>query len=370
MKHLWLYIAILLFFLWPLSEFIWQNKEVYLKKYNDKEYAYLYQHSQFAENHDNRKFIMEDWDVYTYAGWHYVKGENPAEIDFPVPPLGKIFIGLSIKLFGNQNIGQLFWGIGVLFIIYLLSQEILKNRLCSLVAAGLVSIEPLFREQLTHSMLDIIQLFGILGVLFLAVKPAKSFWRILGIGLFIGLVVSVKVWFTSALLLIVFSFYELKQKKDIKAIVLIGLFGFIVYLISYWKYFFNGRHLFDFAKLQFEILKWYRDYHPNYPKFEIWRLIFTGSWRTWWGSEPFIKVSQWWQGWPIAVSGTILSTIIWLKKKKKNKGLKLLILWTVLYLAFNSTHIIFPRYLLLVLPTMWIITLYGIKEAINHVNRH
>src|SRR3990167_1849764 len=99
-----------------LFSVILQNKKLYTEKFDPKLYEKKYYQSQWVV--PNSKNIISDEDLFTYAGYKYIKGLNPILINPETPHLGKYLIGLSIVLFNNQRVMSLFIALFSLVFIY------------------------------------------------------------------------------------------------------------------------------------------------------------------------------------------------------------------------------------------------------------
>ena len=129
--------------------------QTFTQKFDFQKLDHLYKKSQFAKDTSDRQLIIQDHDLYAYAGWTYLATGNLETVNIEHPPLGKYLVGLSILLFGNQNIGQLFWGFLFLLLFYQLTLKITKNVFLSLLIVFLFSLEKIFQDQLTHSLLNL-----------------------------------------------------------------------------------------------------------------------------------------------------------------------------------------------------------------------
>ena len=98
---------------------------------------------------------MGDPELYAYAGWRQVQGDDPTVINPEMPPLGKYLLGFSILVFGNQKIQALFFGLGLLGMVFLLGKEVLKDKTWALVPVFFLVRDRIFLEDLIASMLDL-----------------------------------------------------------------------------------------------------------------------------------------------------------------------------------------------------------------------
>lgn len=357
-----LYQFLLLTILFLLTSFVYKNVKVYQTKFNSSNFAYLYAHSQFASDPKERKFIIRDHDLYAYAGWYYLKTGELDTINIEHPPLGKYLIGLSIFIFNNQNIGQIFWGILFLVLLFYLNKAIIKNNVLALLPVFLFCQEKIFKEQLTYSLLDL-SLGVFLLIFFLAVKNQSKKKKILLLvqGISLGAVASIKYPTIALIALATLTvYYFLKKEKEIiKKLVLITSIAAVIFLLSYLPFFLKNPNFISFYNLQVKALKIHLSHVPEYPKGQVFNVLFFNRWLSWWGEKNYIKTEFWNLFWPILTVNFFLTFF----KFKKNL---LINLWTLFYLLFLSSRLFFPRYLFLLIPFFYIQLGYKISILYKH----
>jgi len=79
-----------------------------------------YSRSQYVRGEAARNKI-DDATLYTYAGYTYIKGEDPTNINFEHPPLAKYWIGFSYLLTGNPALLNLVLFAAALVMVYYLA---------------------------------------------------------------------------------------------------------------------------------------------------------------------------------------------------------------------------------------------------------
>lgn len=142
------------------------------------------------------KLIAEN-DPRAYEWWHPAPEPDTA-IDWLHPPLAKYTQALFINLFGYTTLGWRFssalFGVGVIYLVYLLAEEIFAQRSLSLLAAFLASLDGLLLVQSRIAMNDIHVTFFILLTLILYWRwlkfkdpDSKQWWRLLLVGFAAGL---------------------------------------------------------------------------------------------------------------------------------------------------------------------------------------
>jgi 4-amino-4-deoxy-L-arabinose transferase-like glycosyltransferase len=306
---------------------------------------------------------MSDEDLRTFAALEYVRGKDPSIVNFEDPPLSKYLFGLSYLLFGNVLIVQFAASGLALYLTYLLARRVSISSSLTLLPSLVLAFDPLFIERSTSVNLDIIQLVFVLIALLLLTYKGYDRKRLLLLGAAVGAAMASKVVITGLLLLlfvvVVFSIKRVPRLKTSLFLVVGGSFS--IYLLSY-TVFFVYHSLGDFVSLHIKIFRLYRSYLPDYPWFEIWRILLLGKWRTWFATPAIQPVSEFWIAWPMSA---VLAFLLLLKKEFRRLPLKpeqILLPWCLVYLAFQSTHVVFPRYLLLVLPLLYILGTFSLSK--------
>lgn len=326
---------------------------------------FAYEDSQYANKHP--KGWISDEPVNTYAGAAYVKGVSPILIAADTPPLGRYLIGLSSLVFNNENIITLISGIGALIFMYLVGTQIYNSRLMALIPPALLSIEPLFKNQFVYTpLLDIMQLMFLLSFFYffnIGLCRKKHYLRFFIICNFlIGCFISTKFFMSGITLIaaaIVVLLYNFDKKKIAFYILTLPI-AVIVLLGSYSRVLFDNPNIIKFVGIQ----KWVYMYHKSqliYP-FSVWPLIFFNKWYVWWGNKRVISEEQWMITWPIITTASLFTSFYYfLRKTPKKKEIEILFVWVIFYLMFSSIGQITARYLVILLPVMYLITIFGFK---------
>lgn len=366
-------IAIILFFLIFLNvgSAMWGNKEQYFSSDFWKRYPQLhksYVDSQYA----NKKATewIRDEVVNAYAGGAYIKGVSPVLIAADTPPLGRYLIGLSALIFNNENIVTFVFAVLSLVGLYILGTQIFSSKIIALIPVALFSFEPIFKNQLIYTpLLDIIQLAFLLFSFYFFNKgmvSKKRTWLLFtAANIFLGLFISTK-FFITGITIIAAWYLILLLKKDKKRLIQLTSFlpfSVIVLLLNYVRVFAYGYSFQEFLGIQ----KWVFLYHKSQLilPFTIWPLILVNKWYVWWGNKPVISDSQWLFTWPIITILSFITIIIYLKNKIPRKSeIEVLMIWIVLYFLFFSFGQISSRYFVILIPILYIVSIYGIKGLI------
>jgi hypothetical protein len=311
---------------------------------------------------------IPDEVAFSYAGGKLIQGVSPVLVVPDAPPLGKYIIGLSAILFNNDSIFILLSGILSLVILYFLSSQIFSNKAIALMPSLFLSFEPIFKNQLIFTpLMDIFQVVFMLAAFWFFNKGfsgKKSFLFFLIANLFLGFFIATKFFITGFIIIaawfLVLLFAKAKQKIIALAIALpVSLF---VLLLSYIKVFWFGYTINRFLGIQ----KWVFLYHKSFLilPFSVWPLIMFNKWYVWFGNKPVIADGQWLFTWPILTVVSILTIVLYvLGKIPKNKNIEALMAWFVVYMIFLSMGQVFSRYFVILIPILYIISIYGVIEV-------
>ena len=200
----------------------------------------------------NMNWFISDSDIYAYAGWRYVNGATPYDFNFEHPPLAKYIIGLSELAFGNQNVMSVIFGVLSLLIVYELAKKVMPDPIFSVVPVYMLSLERLYIELSSTSMLDIYLVFFLL-LSVLLITTGKSNFRTLLASATLGLATACKVIAALAFLPFV-ALLVTDRKKSLKSILVYVLVALLAYCGTYALFFFSGHGLADFVELQLRMV--------------------------------------------------------------------------------------------------------------------
>ncbi len=338
---------------------IYNQREIFLRKYDHKYLSEIYSNSQYIVGAGSTG--IGDDGLYTFAGYYYLSGGDPTQVNFEHPPLGKYLIGISIFLFNNENVIYIFYTLLLFIGIFLLANAILKNYNLALLAVLLVSITRFFQiqylpvntQQYSITMLDLpLTLFFIFSLVFF-LKGAASVKFYYISSLFLGFAFTTKffpalILFLPALFLYVFY----KDKKNIRAWLISLLFIPGIYLLSYINYF-RYNSFFDFINFQKYLISWRLGNPVVYGN--IFRSIFLGKYINWWDGQTVVD-NEW--DWSLALFTFFGLMGVWIAWKKKQMLLEfsgLICIIFLIYLAINSVGV--TRYLLPIFPLLVILSI-------------
>lgn len=348
-------ITILLFVLFIIQFLfhIFQYKDNYFQKFDPTYWRDRYLKSQWVV--PNSKNSIGDDGLYAHAGWEYIQGSDPSLLNAEIPPLGKYLIGLSEVIFQNQNIFALLSGIVVLICFYLLNKIIFKDKFISLIPVFLLSADPLFYSQLKAPYLDNLYL-GFLILTFYFILREKFLSATVFLGLMISVKATLPTFFLVTITVIIYLFYK-KDKNLIPKFIYCLPVSILILLLTYARYFLLGHNFRDFLALQKWILNFYQTGAQGSSN-AVWQILLTGNWSTWWGTTE--KVGEWSILWPIALVASLFYAYRVFPRRRQFKS-TLFAFWLAVYLIFLSIIPVWPRYLLLILPflyslTIWVLT--------------
>jgi predicted membrane-bound dolichyl-phosphate-mannose-protein mannosyltransferase len=336
---------------------IYSYRGEYSSRYDPDYWQDRYLRSQWVVS--NSQESIGDDGLYAYAGWEYIHGRDPTTLNAEMPPLGKYFVGLSILIFGNQNLFALLSGLLVLWAFFRLNLIIFKNKFMALLPVVLFSFEPLFWQQLRAPYLDLLYLLFLLLTFIFFLRQ-----RFFLAALFLGLMAATKASASTFPLLGLTTVLYLVFRKNwflLKQWLFLLPISLASFALSYFRYFSLGHSLRQFLGVQKWILAFYQT-GAKAPLGSVWPMLATGKWSTWW-SEP-IRVTEWQLTWPLLLIVSLVFLISNLVKKKFDH-FWLLTLWIFGYLLFLSFVPVWPRYLLVVLPFMYNLAVWQLAGARN-----
>src|SRR3989344_1052163 len=349
---------------------VYLNRSIFLQKFNPAKYEEKFLESQWRV--PESKNVISDEDLYSYAAYKYIHGENPILINSETPHLGKYLIGLSILIFNNQRIFSIIIALLTLGVIYKLILMQTKSSLLSSLGVLLTALNTTFIDQIIHSpQLDIYQLFFFLLMAYFLIQyiTHKNNHSLLLSAFFYGCTLSTKFFFQSYLLITLFMiiFFAKQYGKKfcwIKPFIIFNAIALVIYTLSHFSYFLHGGDIRGFLGMQKWIILLYKSTSINLLKVAggYLGLIFLNSYRFWSEGYPLVSYQYWSLFWPITfVLGMILAIVNFVSKNKHIVSL-FFSSWVIIYAFFLLIVPIYPRYLLLLfVPQIILIVLYGKK---------
>lgn len=317
---------------------IFANRAVLTSRFDPEYWKDRYEHSQWKLPVSSR--TIGDDGLFLYEGYRLIKGDNPADYNAEVPPLGKYLIGTSIVLFGNGHWFGFAATLGSLLMFFLLAKKLLKTTLGAFGVTAIFALDPLFISQWPLTMLDSLQLFFLLTTLYLLLKKTSN--PIL-LGVSFGLFSVSKTPLYSPLLGLIIILILRKPKQ----ILLFLGSAAVAYMLPYLRT--------DFISLQKWMIGFFRNslLAPNTGSAITSLLLgrtqnlFTRTWEA---------ASIWSPVWPMITLvgiGTLL-------QNKQHRQCMPIAITTILLLIILSIIPFWTRYLLLVLPFLYLLACHTV----------
>lgn len=360
-------LAILLFHIFQI---IYSQRALFTQNYDVEYWKDRFEHSQWVLPLSKR--IIGDDGLYTHIGYSLINGGSIMGFTSEVPPLGKYFIGLSIKIFRNPVYYSIFFSLGSLMLFYAIGIRILKDKVNPLFAVCLLSLDPLFFSQFWQSMLDACQLFflliNVLFVIILVDCKEKNNKNTLALailcGTSLGFFAQVKYPILLPLILVIESIFFISKRTKREYFLYIISIGLAI-LISNIKFFLDGSSIVDFLKFQKYALSFYLESQLTVHKEAIWQVLFLGKFPSISMSRGLTYVNEWWIMWPIIIAIGLPASIAFIFRKNVPfvwKGFGLFIFGGLFILTIIPSY---PRYLLIILPFLYLVTIKFAKSYLN-----
>jgi len=343
---------------WSIGSVVFDPKQHFFTPYYTEtvyqQLERLYNQSQYRLKHP-LSFIPDEI-VFRYAAGAYLRGVDPILVNSEHTPLGKYLIGLSYLLFQNDGVVIVLFLLLSLLALWLLGWRVLGDWVTALIPVALFSTEELLRNQLRVTpLLDIMQLPFVLFALVLFLHEYRR-GRFLWTSISLGMVAATKSVVPALLLVLTFGVFLLIRNEWKKGVTLVPwlFISLGIFMLSYTRTFLNGYSFLDFLGFQ----KWILLYQQSkliYP-FSFWRLMFFNQWQTWWGDMGVVPAVDWNILWPMLVTVPFLLITLGVNKKNRlNDTAVLLLLWVFVYEAFLSLGVVVTRFLLPLLPVLYIL---------------
>ncbi|MCX7955587.1 MAG: hypothetical protein N2593_00535 [Patescibacteria group bacterium] len=338
----------------------------YTEKFDPKKYELKYNNSQYVI--PKSKNPISDAELYAYAGYRYIKGQNPLYLNAEHLTLGKYLIGFSILIFNNQNVINLIFVFLIFILFFKIIYLITKSFFLSSLGIFILSFDSFIYDMIINPpLLDIYQLFFLLAIFYFLLKwktNQKNKYVIL-IGICLGLFASVKFYLVSIVLLgtLIINFFILK-KYFLKNILIIIFFSLLAFNLTYIQSFLLKTNLNEFIKSQKWIFNFWRfnDLNNIQAKGNFLKLIIFNQWKIWWSDKKYINYQYWNLAWPIffilglSIVFYHLKNFFFFKKKLsiKDFSLNLFSTWIIFYILYLFLIPIYPRYLILLYPIIYL----------------
>ena len=252
-------ISFLLIFLALINilKFWSSNASLFFIKFDSIYFSNLYAHSQYVLGPNSENGIGDD-GLYAFAGYYYFfqKGDVSV-VNFEHPPFGKYLIGLSILLFKNELVINVFYFTILLLITYRLSRLYL-DKFLSFIPMVLVGTDPLFLDHTIRSQLDLpFTLFFVSGVYFFIISQKKLgyiflsqlFWAAAFSTRFFPMLVIIEIY-----MLMTFVYAD---RKNLKLFVISMVLVPVLYLVCHLSFFYYHPSFIEFLRHKKWMVAWF-----------------------------------------------------------------------------------------------------------------
>lgn len=335
-------------------------REKFTSRYDHETLGKIYSESQYVKGPAATKSIGDD-GLFAVAGYYlFVQGGDPSQIHFEGPPLGEYLIGLSISLFGNERVINIFYGIAFLLLTYKVGTIVFKDKLVSSLASLLIVIDPLFHEQVISSLLDLPQaMFTLAGLYFFIKGLSGSLAQFFISAFFWGAAVSTKFFPGIIIFLLIMIWWcKTAAPQNLGRLLASLLIIPVVYVISYTAFFVHHPMVIEFLKFQ----RWVIDWRLGNPRVlgNIFTTLLVGRYRSWWPPYAWVLYREWTILSPIITIFGI-GSIVWVKKQVDQYFyLYLMVFIFFIYIGIATTGV--AKY---VYPVYPLLTLFAVKTLIS-----
>ena len=371
---------------------LYYSKQVFYYRYDPEYQENLYYHSQW--NYPGSTRGISDGEIYKFVGYRLFQGENPFNINYEIPPLGKYLYGLSSHLFGNPYWVSLTFYFVSLILIYLLSRHLFNQIFFQLLVMLLFVTTPFTATEIGETMLDLpLMSFYLAHVYFfiLYLKNKRLHYFLIS-GILLGLATGIKPGvYTPFVTLFGMIFVYLngiklvdvgiekkikgflktfKCKISKKPTFIMKLKKFMIpiayavsifagYVLSYFSYFIKHPNPIPWLRLHEKPLRFYMDPGSDVDRLNVVKSIFLNRYQGWWQKEP-TTIGDWSLILPLGLLAVVVVLVTSFKSKNKQwfyvSGL------TLIFITVNSFIPFFPRYLMPAIPLFILLIVYILKK--------
>lgn len=340
------------------------NQWIFVFKFEPEYWENYYYTSQW--NIPNSQRVIPDGGVYRYIGYRLVNGENPFNVDYWVPPMGKYWYGVGAKYLENPYlISFVFYLLSILVFGFLTKIFFKKNNIRWL-AIYLWTLNPIIVEQIGQTMLDLpMTLFFLTHIYFLfRFKENKSITMLILAGIFLGLMAGTKPAYFIPMIGLIDWWWILTIEKDhrIKKLFLYLFFVIGGYVLAYTCYFIAHPNPIPWIRLHEKIINFQKSNGGSHDILNIFKTIFLDKYKGFWVGGKDMLVT----GWSLIIPlGTVLlaRNIFFFKKiMKKNNKIIYLTLTSTGYILMCLTIDFWPRYLVPLIPILILIVVDFFKN--------
>jgi len=362
-------LLLVLFILARFLLLVKNNWSFYQSPFNYQQADYLYLHSQFAPDPDMRSLIIQDWDLYPYAGINYLTGKDISTINIEHPPLGKYLYGFSYLLTKRPLLLQIPLYLGLLILAYLLAKKITNRSMPALLLPLALSFEPLLNQQLQLCLLELMQTVFLLAFILSVISQngqKLSLKNSLISGILLGAYAGIKFPMAAILLALAYAVYlcMIYKAKSFSYLWPTILTALLFYLLLYSPILIQDG-VGGLITVHLKAIHLHLSHVPEYPPFAPLRLMLFNQWPVWFDNQnPIHSVEQWQLSWPLLALATI-GSMLWLIMlfiRHQKQAIILPLLFLVIYFIFINSRLFFPSYIIQIFPLMHLAVINGLLE--------
>lgn len=350
MKRIDVILTICLFAL-LLGTVFYKNRAIFEYKFNPSLVSNYLRSQDIEDVNDQIKdrIFVSDSTIYVGAGYLYAKGSDPTAYNFQHPPLIKYLFGYSTLIFKNPYVVQLFFGLLIIFLTYLLGFRIFNSRGVGLLASIFLILDPVFISQIGQTLLDLGQsAFALLYFLLAIFYPGAFVFQ----GLVLGLFAASKFWSTTIIFVAIiwgYKFFLKRKEIEYRKLIYSFLIAFVVFSLTYLKTFIDRGGLFNIFFFEARVLRFMLEHNAATVVGGSIVLYLTGYFVKWWGNSEFVHSTPWSFFWPATFFVALFKSIF------SKKDLRYLVFFLpVVYLFLTVTQAPFTRYFVIVLPFFYL----------------
>ena len=290
------------------------SRWIFLYHFDPIYWENTYYESQW--NVPNSKRGIGDDGLYRYVGYRLVNnGENPFNINYEVPPLGKYTYGLSAKYLGNPFITTFFYYLGSVLVFYLISKQLFPSPHYWLTTI-LFASNPMIVDEIQNTMLDLPLTFFFLMFIYFFVRylSSKGSNLLYLSAISLGLMAGVKSPFFIPMFTLVSAIFIIKVGQ-LKKVPTFLVFIFIGYVIAYFCYFIKHPNPIPWIRLHQKIYDFLKNNGTSHDPINVFRYIFTSEFRGFWVGAKSYWPTNWSLILPLGLFSSIFGFFQFLKKK-------------------------------------------------------
>lgn len=209
-------------------------------------------------------FPLSDEGVHIPNALSLMQFGTTTEFNWQHPQLGSLILQATIKIFGNNSVGwrisNVIFGTASVLLIWLIGKKISAYSSTPLLAAAFLAFDPfhILNSRTTFTEIPV-TLFFMLFFYFLLDYPVKKYRVLIPAGIFMGLTIATKAYYTVAIpIVILYAYFFALKNGETPRNILIDFFATLLliplslYLLSWCQWFGRGYTLHEFWRMQLD----------------------------------------------------------------------------------------------------------------------